>query len=62
MRGTTYEVSAIRVPGLGEFYYDRKYRTIDWRNLEGDEVSMDPEGWRLLKSEIGKILDCLVPD
>lgn len=62
VQGTTYEVSAIRVPGLGEFYYDRKYRTIDWRGLEGDEVSMNPEGWRLLQGEIGKILDCLVPD
>lgn len=40
-----YDVTAIRHPVFGEFYYDRKYEHIDWRTPEGEEVSMKPEDW-----------------
>lgn len=51
-------VTAIRTE-LGEYYFDRKYRTIDWRNEEGDEVSMDPSDWRKLADEIPMMMQAL---
>ena len=55
------QVTAIRTD-LGEFYWDRKYRTIDWRNNEGDEVSMDPEEWRKLREEIPIMMKVLLDE
>ena len=61
MQVENVQVTAIRTD-LGEFYWDRKYRTIDWRNNEGDEVSMDPEGWRKLREEIPMMMKVLLDE
>ena len=57
--GGKYEVSAIRVPNMGEFYYDIKYNSIDWRSEAGDEVSLSPTGWKNLAEELPDILAAL---
>ena len=54
-----YEVTAIRDKELGEFYFDTKFNVIDWRTLDGDEVSMNATGWRNLADAIPKILGVL---
>ena len=54
-----FEVSAIRVPDLGEFYYDHQHDSIDWRTIGGDEVSMGPEFWRLLHEKLPDIMGVL---
>ena len=54
-----YEVTAIRDPQLGEFYFDAKYNCIDWRTLEGDEVSLPIAGWQTLAEQIPEILGVL---
>ena len=51
--------TAIRVEGLGEFYYDRKFKSIDWRTEGGDEVSMGPAWWMQLVEDLPKILEKL---
>jgi hypothetical protein len=43
----------------GEFYHDKKYDCIDWRDLEGDEVSMKIEIWKKLAAELPDILAAL---
>ena len=57
-----YEVTAVRKKGLGEFYYDHKFRTIDWRSEIGEEVSMPPADWARLAEEIPKMLKILKAD
>ena len=57
--GEHYRVTAIDVSGLGEFYYDRKYKTIDWRTAEGDEISIPPFSWLMLAKEIPIIMQKL---
>ena len=57
--GGKYEVSAIRVQNMGEFYYDIKYNSIDWRTSAGDEVSLSPIGWKNLAEELPDILTAL---
>ena len=54
-----YETTAIRVKGLGEFYFDRKFNSIDWRALDGAETSLTPDGWKHLHDAIPEILDKL---
>ena len=54
--GEHYQYTAIMVSGLGEFYHDRKYNTVDWRNEEGDEISMSPFSWLMLSKELPSIL------
>lgn len=54
-----YEVSAIRVENLGEFYYDIKYNSIDWRAPDGAEVSLHPGEWERLMDELPGILTAL---
>ena len=49
-------VTAIRVDGLGEFYYDQKHKSIDWRTEGGDEVSLGPAWWMQLVEDLPKIL------
>ena len=44
---------------LGEFYYDRKYKTIDWRHPDGEEISLPPEQWAKLARKIPVILRTL---
>jgi hypothetical protein len=53
-----FKVSAIRNE-LGEFYFDVKYNTIDWRSPEGEEVSMSPKAWFNLYMKIPDILGIL---
>ena len=53
------DVTAVRHPDLGEFYYDQKYSCIDWRTPEGDEVSLGPAWWRQMADELPKILKVL---
>ena len=43
----TYQVTAIRC-SVGEFYFDHKHGTIDWRNEYGEEVSLLPVDWKKL--------------
>ena len=54
-----YETTAIRVKGLGEFYFDRKFNSIDWRALDGAETSLTPDGWRHLHDAIPEMLATL---
>lgn len=54
-----YTSTAIRKSGVGEFYYDREHKTIDWRNEYGEEVSLMPEDWRKLAEEIPKMIRIL---
>ena len=57
-----YDVAAIRHPELGEFYFDKKYNSIDWRTEEGDEVSMSPWMWKKLLDELPKMMAVLGVD
>lgn len=54
-----YETSAIRVKDLGEFYFDKKFNSIDWRAPDGAETSLTPEGWRKLHDSIPDMLSVL---
>ena len=49
-------VTAIRVEGLGEFYFDKKYNSVDWRAESGDEVSLGPAWWIQLVEDLPLIL------
>ena len=40
-----YEVTAIRHPIFGEFYYDKKFEIIDWRTPAGEKISFSPADW-----------------
>ena len=53
------DIAAIRHPELGEFYYDKKFNSIDWRTEGGDEVSMSPMYWKKLIKELPRILTVL---
>ena len=55
-------VTAIRVQGLGEFYYDKKFRTIDWRSGTGEEISLTPVDWAVLANRIPQMLQMLCAD
>ena len=55
-------VTAIRFNGLGEFYYDKKYRTIDWRSEVGEEISLTPVTWAVLAEKIPVMLKKLGAD
>lgn len=54
-----YEVSAVRSEALGEFYFDRKFNSLDWRTVEGEEIGMSPVGWHQLMNELPKIMGIL---
>lgn len=54
-----YEVSAIRIKEFGEFYYDKKFNSIDWRTPDGDELGLPPQGWKNLMEQLPKILSLL---
>ena len=51
-------VTAIRTKA-GEFYFDRKYGTIDWRTEIGEEISLTPAHWEELAEEIPRMLKML---
>ena len=53
-----YPVTGIRTD-YGEFYFDRKYNSLDWRTEEGDEVSMSPIAWKNMADELPDILAAL---
>ena len=57
-----WQTAAIRNEKLGEFYYDMKYRTIDWRHPLGDEISLPPEDFAALADMIPQILHVLGVD
>ena len=59
MPNLEYEVSAIRTEEFGEFYYDKKFNSIDWRTAEGDEISLHPLGWKNLMDQLPEILRIL---
>jgi len=54
-----YTVTGIRTEQFGEFYYDKKFESIDWRTVEGDEVSLSPLGWKNLMEELPDIMAAL---
>ena len=54
-----YTVTGIRTEEFGEFYFDQKFNSIDWRTIEGDEVSLSPIGWKNLMEEMPDILRAL---
>ena len=56
------DITAVRHPDLGEFYYDKKFNSIDWRTEGGDEVSMGPVFWKCLVNELPKIIAVLGVD
>lgn len=51
-----WQTTAVRNARMGEFYFDSKYRTIDWRSPEGEEISLVPEDWKKLAVLIPKML------
>lgn len=59
LNSSDFEVSAIKHPCLGEFYYDQKFNMIDWRTPEGEEVSMSPKAWKELYLLIPDVMGIL---
>ena len=55
------DITAVKPPDLGEFYYDHKYGMIDWR-FEGEEISIKPDGWKRLLEWLPTILKVLGVD
>ena len=55
------DITAVKPPDLGEFYYDHKYGTIDWR-FEGEEISIKPDDWKRLLEWLPTILKVLGVD
>ena len=53
-----YKVTGIRTD-YGEFYFDRKFNSIDWRTEGGDEVGMCPAAWAGLVEELPDIMKAL---
>lgn len=53
------EITAVNHQDLGEFYLDKKYKSIDWRVPGGDEVSLAPSMWIQLLKELPNILKML---
>jgi len=63
LNNSDFDVSAIRHPVFGEFYYDQKFGMVDWRTPEGDEISMSPKNWKELYLLIPDVMGILgVPD
>jgi len=54
-----FHTAAVRNKKLGTFYYDDKHGTIDWRHPYGEEISLFPEDYRLLRDSIDMILRVL---
>ena len=63
LNNSDFEVSAIKHPVLGEFYYDQKFGMVDWRTQDGEEVSLSPKAWKELYLLIPDVMGILrVPD
>lgn len=54
-----WQTAAVRNKKMGTFYYDEKYRTVDWRSPFGEEISLLPQEWKWLGDHIGMILHAL---
>lgn len=63
LNNSDFEVSAIKHPIFGEFYYDQKFGMVDWRTPDGEEVSLSPKNWKELYLIIPDVMGILgVPD
>ena len=63
LNNSDFTVSAIKHPQLGEFYYDQKFNSVDWRSPEGEEISLHPAMWKELYMIIPDVMGILgVPD
>ena len=58
LRNSNYTVSVIRTD-LGEFYYDKKFDRLDWRTIEGEEISMSPAAWFRMYEMIPEVMGIL---
>ena len=47
-RTDLWRTTAIRNEELGEFYYDTRFKSLDWRHPYGEEISLPPDVWRKL--------------
>ena len=54
-----WQTAAVRNKKMGTFYYDERFRTIDWRHPYGEEISLQPEDWKWLGDHIYQILIAL---
>lgn len=57
-----WQTAAVRNSRMGTFYYDEKFKTVDWRSPFGEEISLPPEDWKWLADHIGMILHALGVD
>ena len=57
-----YKYNALEISGLGEFYFDKKHGQIDWRTVNGEEISMEPAMWKIFSREIIVMLQKLGAD
>ena len=55
----TLHVSAVRDEQIGEFYYDAKYQTLDWRAPDGTEVSLLPQTWHDVAVKLPDVMKIL---
>lgn len=55
----TLHVAAVRDDEIGEFYYDAKFNTMDWRAPDGTEVSILPETWHMVTKKLPEIMKIL---
>ena len=54
-----FAITAIRHKIFGEFYHDVDHNCVDWRTIEGDEMSMKIPAWKNLVKELPEILKML---
>ena len=54
-----FAITAIRHKIFGEFYHDVDHNCVDWRTLDGDEMSMKIPAWKNLVKELPEILKML---
>ena len=59
LNNSDFTVSAIKHPQLGEFYYDKKFNSVDWRSPEGEEISLHPAMWKELYMIIPDVMGIL---
>lgn len=57
-----WQTAAVRNSRMGTFYFDEKFKTVDWRSPFGEEISLPPEDWKWLADHIGMILHALGVD
>lgn len=57
-----WHTAAVRNSKMGTFYYDEKFKTVDWRSPYGEEISLPPEDWKWMADHIGMILHALGVD